>query len=218
MASKTFFLECTNPDCAFRFPLDLSDFEGKICPRCGADLRKVAPQIGQWQPKWNLPAGIDLFGVLDNIRSAQNVGSIFRTSEAVGISHLYLCGLTPSPGVNNALVKSALGAEERVACSAHTNAVHVIKQLKGEGCQIIVLECTPEAENLFSPLEVTNPPDKVALVVGNEPAGVDPGILTLADRTLYIPMAGQKTSINVAVAFGVAVYGLMSSWSLFGLK
>ena len=58
---------------------------------------------------------------------------------------------------------------------------------------------------------------KVALVVGNEPAGVDPGVLALADQTLYIPMAGQKTSINVSVAFGVAVYGLLSSSSAFSL-
>ena len=218
MASQLFFLECANPDCGFRFPLDLSKFEGKICPLCGADLQKVVPQIGQWQSKWRSPADLHFVGVLDNIRSAHNVGSMFRTSEAAGIHQLYLCGLTPSPEKNSALSKSALGAEERVAWSAHTNSVHVIEQLMNEGYQIIVLECLERAENLFAPLQTGNPPAKVALVVGNEPAGVDPGILVLADRTLYVPMAGQKTSLNVAVAFGIAAYGLMSSWSFFSRK
>ena len=115
MTTHLFFLECLNPGCGFRFPLDLSTFEGKICPRCGADLQKITPQTGQWQPKWNPVEGIQLFGVLDNIRSAHNVGSIFRTSEAAGVHHLYLCGLTPSPDTNTALSKAALGAEDRVA-------------------------------------------------------------------------------------------------------
>ena len=218
MASRLFFLECLNPDCGFRFPLDLSIFEGKVCPLCGADLQKVVPQIGQWQPKWNPPADKHFVGVLDNIRSANNVGSMFRTSESAGIRQLYLCGLTPSPEKNNALSKSALGAEERVAWSAHTNAVRVIEHLKNDGYQIIALECLEEAENLFSTPQTGNLPTKVALVVGSEPAGVDPGILSLADRVLYIPMAGQKTSLNVSVAFGVAVYSLMSSWSFFSMK
>lgn len=215
MTTQLFFLECLNPKCGFRFPLDLSTFEGRICPRCGAELHRIAPQIEQWQPKWNPTAAIQFFCVLDNIRSAHNVGSIFRTSEATGVHHLYLCGLTPSPDSNRALSKAALGAEDRVLWSAHTNAVQIINQLKSEGCQIIALECTPQAENLFASIEATKPPGKVALVVGNEPAGVDPGILALADRTLYIPMAGQKTSINVSVAYGVAVYGLLSLWSAF---
>lgn len=215
MTTQLFFHECLNPACGFRFPLDLSVFEGRICPRCGAELQKIAPQTEQWQPKWNPNSAIQFFGVLDNIRSAHNVGSIFRTSEAAGINHLYLCGLTPSPESNSALLKAALGAEARVGWSAHTNAVQVIAQLKTAGCQIIALECTPQAENLFALPEAHNPPGKVAIVVGNEPAGVDPGILALADRTLFIPMAGQKTSINVSVAFGVATYGLLSSWQQF---
>lgn len=215
MTTQRYFLECLNPLCGFRFPLDLSTFEGRICPRCGAELQKITPQIEQWQPKWNSNAATLFIGVLDNIRSAHNVGSIFRTSEAASVVHLYLCGLTPSPRSNSALSKAALGAEERVAWSEHTNAVQVVTLLKSEGCQIIALECTPQAENLFAPREAHNPPGKVALVVGNEPAGVDPEILALADQTLYIPMAGQKTSLNVSVAYGVAVYGLLSSWSAF---
>jgi len=215
MTTHLFFLECLNPGCGFRFPLDLSTFEGKICPRCGADLQKITPQTGQWQPKWNPVEGIQLFGVLDNIRSAHNVGSIFRTSEAAGVHHLYLCGLTPSPDTNTALSKAALGAEDRVAWSAHLNAVQIITHLKSEGCQIIALECTPQAENLFALPAAPTPPGKAAVVVGNEPAGVDPGILALADRTLYIPMAGHKTSINVSVAYGVAIYALLSAWSAF---
>lgn len=215
MPTKIHFLECVNPACGFRFPLDLETFEGKFCPRCGANLQICVPQIEQWQPKWNVPPGIQLFAVLDNIRSAHNAGSIFRTSEASGISHLYLCGVTPSPPGNRALAKAALGAEERVAWSAHLNAVHLIERLKSEGCRILVLECTPQAKNLFAPLEELVFTEKAALVVGNEPAGVDPGVLALADQTLYIPMAGEKTSLNVSVAFGVAVYQLLTSFSSF---
>lgn len=215
MASKISFLECTNSGCGFRFPLDLSSFEGKFCPRCGAELWVITPQIEQWQPKWKPRTEIRVFGVLDNIRSAQNVGSIFRTSEATGIQHLYLCGLTPSPKSNNALAKSALGAEDRVSWSAENNAVHVTGRLKNEGFRIIAMECTPDAESLFAQVEAHSLPGKIALVVGSEPAGIDPGILTLADRTLYIPMAGQKNSLNVSVAFGIAIYGLLSCWSSF---
>lgn len=210
MTGHIFFLECKNQQCKFRFPLDLSMYEGSFCPRCGADLEKVTPQVSQWKPGSGLSTKAQVVGILDNIRSAQNVGSIFRTSEAAGIARLYLCGLTPSPLGNHNLSKSALGSEERVAWSAHNNTVQVVRLLKSEGYQIFALECLPEAENLFSPLQSGNP-GKFALIVGNEPAGVDPGILTLANRVLYIPMAGQKTSLNVAVAFGIAVYGLLSA-------
>ncbi len=213
MSNKVSFLECTNPDCRFRFPLDLSIYEGKFCPRCGANLGTITPQIDQWQPGWEPNFDVRLVGVLDNIRSAQNVGSIFRTSEAVNLHHLYLCGLTPTPASNIALIKSSLGSEERVAWSVHNNAVQAVNNLKSEGWQIIALECHPQAQNLFSSQRSNIIPEKVALVVGNEPAGIDPGVLELADQVLYIPMAGQKTSINVAVAYGVAVYGLISSWS-----
>ena len=215
MDTQIYFLECSNSTCGFRFPLDLYAFKGKVCPRCGADLQKVAPQMEQWQPRWEPSAAIEIIGVLDNIRSAHNVGSIMRTSEAVGVRRLYLCGLTPVPEGNSAVLKAALGSENRVGWSAHANAVQLIELLKKEGCQIIALECTPQAQNLFSAHHASLPPQNVALVVGNEPAGVDPGVLALADQTLYIPMAGQKSSINVSVAFGVAVYGLLSSWSAF---
>lgn len=211
MTNKFAFLECTNLECSFRFPLDLTLFKGEICPRCGSALRLGSHQSDQWTPEWDGNGAVNLVGILDNIRSAQNVGSIFRTAEAASISHLYLCGLTPAPGENRALAKAALGSETRVGWSSHKNGVHLATRLKTEGCQIFALECLPESENIFTPKANKPLPQKLGLVVGSEPAGIDPEILALSDRKLSIPMAGKKSSINVAVAFGIAVYRLLHS-------
>ena len=210
------FLECSNPDCAFRFPLDLSQFKGLICPRCGAALIDSASQSDQWDPRWAAPSNLDFVGVLDNIRSAHNVGSIFRTAEGVGMSHLYLCGLSPSPKVNSAVAKAALGAENRLDWSEEANAPRLLRQLKADGYHIIVLEALPQAENVFSLNEsLLKKNNKIALVAGNEPAGVDPAVIALADQILFIPMAGVKSSLNVSVAFGITAYTLLSKIEAF---
>ncbi|MFA5612528.1 MAG: TrmH family RNA methyltransferase [Anaerolineaceae bacterium] len=211
MTNKFAFLECTNLACGFRFPLDLTSFKGEFCPRCGSALHLGSSQYEQWTPEWDCCGAVKLVGILDNIRSAHNVGSIFRTAEAVCIRQLYLCGLTPVPEDNRALAKAALGAENRVSWSPQNNAVRLVTRMKAEGSQIIALECLPEAENIFALKDAGPLPEKVAVVVGSELAGIDPEILALSDRKLYIPMAGKKSSINVAVAFGIAVYQLLHS-------
>lgn len=211
------FLECSNPDCAFRFPLDLSQFKGLICPRCGAALIDSSVQSNQWDPRWTPCSGLDFVGVLDNVRSAHNVGSIFRTAEGVGMSRLYLCGLSPSPKVNSAVTKAALGAENRLEWSEEANAPQLVTKLKADGYQVIVLEALPQSENIFSlPNEAfLKKINKIALVVGNEPAGVDPAVIALADQILFIPMAGMKSSLNVSVAFGITAYTLLSKIEAF---
>lgn len=210
------FLECSNPTCAFRFPLDLSQFKGIICPRCGSALIDCFAQSDQWEPRWIAPSNLDFVGVLDNVRSAHNVGSIFRTAEGVGMSRLYLCGLSPSPKANAAVTKASLGAENRLEWSEEANAPRLVARLKADGYQIMVLEALPQAENVFSLTESQlKINDKIALVAGNEPAGVDPAVIALADQILFIPMAGMKSSLNVSVAFGITAYTLLSKIEAF---
>ncbi len=149
-----------------------------------------------------------LAALIDNVRSTWNVGSIFRSAEGFGIRHLYLCGITATPEDVD-LRKTALGAESFVPWSAHRNAVQLIKRLKDEGREIWALERMAGSEALESATASTQM-GKIVLVVGNEQAGIDPGILELADRVVHIEMQGRKRSFNVAVAFAVAAAALRS--------
>jgi len=144
--------------------------------------------------------------LLDNIRSAWNVGSILRTADGFGFGHAYLCGITPTPEVD-AVRKTALGAEEYVTWSQHKDTVKLVTGLKLEGWKIAVLEEDQRAISIsqFTDLQISNP---VVLVLGSEVTGADPELLDLADHILYIPMRGQKRSFNVANAFSIAAYGM----------
>jgi 23S rRNA (guanosine2251-2'-O)-methyltransferase len=207
--SQIFFLECQNPACGLRFPLDLAQFEGKYCPRCGSILTKDSPRLksqsflsGQKSPKV-------LIAILDNVRSAHNVGSIFRSADGAGFGQIHLCGITPTPDENPAIAKTALGAEKSLAWQYSPNAVQIIRVLKTQGVMILALETTPQALSLYELKSSAFPKDPaIALIVGNEPAGVDPKLIALADACLYIPMLGQKTSLNVSIAFSLAAYHL----------
>ena len=144
--------------------------------------------------------------LLDNVRSAWNVGSIFRTTDGLGYSHAYLCGITPSPD-NDAVKKTSLGAENSIAWTPHLDAVKLAKKLKSDGIKLIALE---EHENSTPLAEVSTPNEQFVLIVGNEITGVDPHLLELCDQIYHIPMYGEKKSFNVAVAFGIAAYALGS--------
>jgi tRNA G18 (ribose-2'-O)-methylase SpoU len=143
--------------------------------------------------------------LLDNIRSAWNVGSILRSADGFGFTHAYLCGITPTPEVD-AVRKTALGAEEYVTWSHHKDAVKLVKGLKKEGWMILALEDNQRAIALSKGKKIKA--EKTALVVGSEVTGVDPDLLDLADHILYISMRGQKRSFNVANAFSIAAYAL----------
>jgi len=207
MPASYTFMQCLNPDCGLRFPLDLDAFSGQYCPRCGQDLQACTPQLQQWKPDSMEVGGKNLHLIADNIRSAHNIGSIFRTSEAIGVKTIHLCGLTPTPETNPAVAKAVLGSEQRVNWEYAPNAVTLVRQLKEAGFQMLALECLPKAQSLFQ-YSSTEPKGKIGLILGSEPAGIDPALLNLADQTLYIPMCGEKSSLNVSVAFGVAVYSL----------
>jgi len=142
--------------------------------------------------------------ILDNIRSAWNAGSIFRSADGFGFTHAYLCGITPTPD-NDTVTKTSLGAEDSVPWSYHKDAVQLVKGLKKEGWRIFGLEEDPRAN------EIRRTGFKAfasALIVGNELSGVDPELLDLCNDILYIPMRGEKKSFNVAVAFGIAAFAL----------
>jgi len=141
--------------------------------------------------------------VLDNLRSAWNVGSLFRTADAAGFQHLHLCGITPTPP-HEGIAKTALGAEQVVPWSYHPDAVDVLERLRQEGWTLWALETEGEPWHL----DMAVPDTPLAVVVGNERAGIDPHALALCHRVVTLPMRGVKRSLNVTVAFGILAFWL----------
>ena len=203
--------ECTNDPCGLRFPLDPRVYAGLYCPRCGS-LTKVVGLVKEQvlSPANNEKPNLALAGLLDNIRSELNVGAAFRTANGAALSHLYLCGITPTPVSNVRISKTALGAEEAVPWSYHSNALTLTRQLKQTGMHLIALESIQGATSLFDFSFSSSDHRPVALIVGSELAGVDPGLLELCEEVLFIPMYGSKGSLNASVAFGIAAYWLIS--------
>lgn len=142
--------------------------------------------------------------VCHNIRSLYNVGSIFRTADAAGVTKLYLCGYTGRPP-RREISKVALGAEEMVPWEHHYQTWWVLERLRSQGVQIVALENCVEGSIDYRRLRPRFP---LALLLGNEVRGLSPGLLRRSDVVIHIPMHGRKESLNVAVAFGIAVYGL----------
>lgn len=147
--------------------------------------------------------------ILYNIRSSHNVGSIFRTADGAGVNKLWLVGYTPAPldqfkRVNNEIAKTALGAEKTLRWEKYDNIQNLISELKKSGYQIWALEQNEKSVD-YRKVKLVG---KTALMVGNEVGGIEPEVLNLCDKIIEIPMRGEKESLNVAVATGVAVYGL----------
>lgn len=145
--------------------------------------------------------------VLDNIRSVYNVGSIFRTADALGIDRIYLCGTTPAPkdrfGRDRTdLAKVALGAEKNIPWKAIGKTGTILKKLKKDGFNIIAIEQHKKSKDLDE-IEAEYP---VAVVMGNEVGGLNKSVLKLCDIIAEMPMRGKKESLNVSVAFGIAGY------------
>lgn len=141
--------------------------------------------------------------VLDNLRSAHNVGSILRTAEGLGIRDIYLCGITPGPDDKN-VQKTSLGAEHNLIIKELPDTYKCLEELKKEGYRILGLELTDAAVDIA---QITAK-SKSALVVGNEVSGLSGETLGICDNVIKIPMKGQKESLNVSVAFGIAAYEL----------
>ena len=141
--------------------------------------------------------------VLDNIRSLNNIGSIFRTADAFRIGHIYLCGITAVPP-HREIQKTALGATETVAWSHHSETHHLLIQLKMEGYKIAIIEQMDKAVSLSN--FIPDAGAKIALVFGNEINGVDEHLLPLADIGIEIPQYGTKHSVNVAISVGILIW------------
>ncbi len=140
-----------------------------------------------------------------NVRSLWNVGSFFRTCDALAVEKLYLTGYTGHPP-RKEITKTALGAEATVPWEHAADPLPVLQQLKQEGWSIVALEILPDAV----PLTKFTPDQKVCIIVGHELSGVPKEILALCDHAVFIPMLGTKESLNVAVAAGIALHHLRS--------
>ncbi len=200
--------QCQNPDCRFRCPNDLTLRKMERCPVCGDSFLPQGEPFTNFQPQPHEKcenARIEV--ILDNLRSTLNVGSIFRTADGAGVAHIHCCGTSPTPE-HPKIKKSGLGAEEFIPWTYHRNALDLAIEMKHNGSQLLCLEATSSSYSLFT--RRIDPTKITVLVMGNEVSGIDPAILSLADDVLDIPMGGQKTSINVAVAFGIAVYTLLN--------
>lgn len=151
---------------------------------------------------------IPLIFVLHNLRSAFNVGSIFRTAECFGVTKIYLCGYTPLP-TQEKLAKTAMGTAELVAWEEAPKITDLLKSLKAQGYCLIGLETTSHAAMIDTAFRDT----PTVFVLGNERFGVDPEVLELCSEVRKIPLRGQKNSLNVGVATAIATYEFSRQWS-----
>ena len=147
---------------------------------------------------------LPVYVLLNSIRSSYNVGSIFRTSDGAMIEKLYLCGYTPHPPKKEVL-KTALGSQDSVSWEYVKDPKEVILKLKSQGIKICALELTDES---FPYYKVNKNDFPLCLLIGNEITGVSQDLLDLCDFSIEIPQYGIKQSLNVAVAYGIAIFDL----------
>lgn len=150
--------------------------------------------------------------ILDNIRSANNIGSIFRTADAFLLQKIYLCGICAQPPDKN-IQKTALGATETVDWEYAEDTLSLVKKLQAEGVCIVSVEQAKGAELLHDFLP--DPKKTYALVFGNEVKGVQQAIVTASDRVVEIPQKGSKHSFNIAVTAGIVCWDLASKLGSF---
>ncbi|MBO6607889.1 RNA methyltransferase [Psychroserpens sp.] len=148
-----------------------------------------------------------LIVILDNIRSLNNIGSVFRTSDAFLIKKIYLCGITATPPHND-IRKTALGSTESVSWEYIENTIDLVKNLQSEGIKVISIEQAEKAIMLqnFQPEQGTT----YAIIFGNEVKGVAQDVVDASDHVIEIPQFGTKHSLNISVSCGVVVWDLFS--------
>ena len=148
--------------------------------------------------------------ILENLRSVENTGSIFRTAEGLGVAKIILVGTTPAPVDRFArkradFAKISLGSEDMIDWEYSKEIKAILKDLKAQNFQIIALEQSEKSQNLKD----FQPKHQFALVVGNEVDGVSKEALEIVDAVVEIPMQGKKESLNVSVSTGIALYELL---------
>ena len=145
--------------------------------------------------------------VLDNIRSLNNIGSVFRSSDAFRIEKIYLCGITAQPPHRD-IHKTALGSTESVAWEHVEDTVKLVEKLKSENVITLSIEQAEDSLKLdeFTPIK----DQKYAIIMGNEVDGVQQSVINASDQVLEIPQIGTKHSLNISVCTGVVVWDLFS--------
>lgn len=154
----------------------------------------------------------ETFLILHNIRSAYNVGAIFRTADAVGISKIYLTGYTPAPldrfgRSRKDIAKAALGAEKTIPWEHFARIGEVFKKLKKEKTKIVAIEQSPPSID-YKKFKLAGP---TAFLLGNEVEGLSKSLIKQCDAAIEIPMRGKKESLNVSVAAGVVLFGVLDT-------
>ncbi|KAF2074693.1 hypothetical protein CYY_004007 [Polysphondylium violaceum] len=229
-------IHCTDPACStiFRVPSKLRGKYG-YCPACSNKtyFKKhssnykllLTKKREQYQNELNdqmklkntidldknPPKGLNV--LLEDCRSLPNVGSIFRTSDGAGFSHIYLTGITGTPPKPE-ISKTALGAEDMVPWSFTYDSLDCIKQLKSKNVLIIGIEQTPTSCSIFNSIEkikqLVEQQEReqrpICVVMGNEVAGLADNIIKECDLICELPMNGHKRSLNVSIAFGIVSY------------
>jgi 23S rRNA (guanosine2251-2'-O)-methyltransferase len=146
-----------------------------------------------------------LIVVLDNIRSLNNIGSVFRTSDAFLIEKIYLCGICATPP-NKDIHKTALGATESVAWEYVEDTLSLVEKLKAENIKVLAIEQAENSTKLNTFYPKKN--EKYAIVMGNEVKGVQQEVVNAADLCIEIPQLGTKHSLNISVTTGVVLWDL----------
>lgn len=162
------------------------------------ELHRLTPE------EYKASARVPLVVVLDNIRSLYNVGSIFRTADAMGLRALCLCGITGRPPMQE-IHKTALGAEDAVPWTYYDSVADCIARLRAEGYDIAAVEQV-EGSRKLGEMEITTKP--LAIILGNEVKGVTQQAVDEADYCIEVPQYGTKHSMNVAVTAGIVMWDI----------
>lgn len=173
-------------------------------------------ELGRLSPtEFNQATKIPLIVVLDNIRSGNNVGSVFRTSDAFRLQEVMLGGITVKPPHRD-IMKTALGADEHVSWSHHEDLIPALTMLKNQGYKIA---CVEQVENSLT-LEEWSPTngERWCVILGNEVTGVSEPVVGLADVCLEVPQFGSKHSLNIAVCAGMVLWQYMVQSGIRQLK
>jgi 23S rRNA (guanosine2251-2'-O)-methyltransferase len=215
-------IRCPYPDCLFIYEQTTPEVAWRslsvaLCPQCKKKGTAISLEIHnlfqerarQTQESQFAGANVakeSMFQVLiENMRSLWNVGSIFRTADAAGVSILYLCGITGCPPKNQ-ISKTALGAEQVIPWQYFAHPLEIIPKLKAQGVIVAGLERNQRAINLSSLLKEKKISKPLCLVIGNENQGLSPETSDYCNYICSLPMRGIKESLNAAVAFGIAAY------------
>lgn len=212
-------IRCPYPNCFFSYEWEVSEklsLDRALCPQCHREGTAISLEIQslfQERVKQTFkqdfavktPNENTFIVLVENMRSLWNVGSIFRTADAAGISLLYLCGITGCPPKTQ-ISKTALGAQECIPWQYFAHSLDIIPQLKALGIIVIGLERMASSVNLTTLLKEKKITKPLCLVIGNENQGLSPETIHYCDYVCSLPMQGKKESLNAAVAFGIAAY------------